>query len=81
MVGKEQGGGTHIVGAILDECVAARFTLHNAGFVEEKVEVGDFAELGEDLEERIPGERRSYGERERMGWRAYSSTDGWRLPT
>lgn len=45
--------------------------------MEKKVEVGDFPELGEDLEERVPGAGRSYGEEKgRDGERTHRLMDG-----
>jgi hypothetical protein len=40
----------------LDECVASRFAAQRPRLVEQEVELGDGAELGEGLDERIPVE-------------------------
>lgn len=46
---------THIVGCIFNKGISARFTLERARLVEQVVELGDLPELGEDLEQRVPG--------------------------
>lgn len=36
-----------------DKCIAPRFAFHGTGFVEQEVQLGDFAVLGEYLEQRV----------------------------
>lgn len=49
----EKGDKTYVIVSIFDESISAGLSLHHACFVEEKVELGDLAEFGENLEECV----------------------------
>ena len=49
----DKGRITYLIGTVLDERISTWLSLHDACFVKEEVEFGNFTELGEYLKKRI----------------------------
>lgn len=75
-----EGGDTYIFVPVFHKRISARLAFERSVFVEEKIQFGNFAEFGEDLEERVSVWSPSVQGTTRGKQRAYSSTVGCKLP-